>query len=350
MDDKGINLILAYGLPLYHQEDDAARAVEAAIALGAALKAADFVAAIGVATGESFCGVCGEQRKQYSIIGSPINRAARLMQDAHGEPLFDQATVDATAGHFEFESGAHGLRRPRRRLACSPRPSAGALVGRESELQTLVEHLAKLPLGEGGLVLIQGEAGVGKSRLLAELGVESALHGVEVVQGAATSLEQGTPYYFWRQPLRQLLGVSATAGAVEMGEQLLLRLQGELELTARAPLLSDVLPLQLPETELSQQATGLARVAAIHELLIHLLTQAATRRPSAVHSWRDLHWLDPSSPPGSAARGHATRAAAFAGRHLAAEECGAVTPKTRSRGKLSERSSSRACHGWRYIN
>ena len=83
LDDKGITLVAALGLPPLAHEDDAARGVQAALAMRQALADLGVPCAIGVASGRAFCGEIGSrQRREYTMIGDVVNLAARLMQAA----------------------------------------------------------------------------------------------------------------------------------------------------------------------------------------------------------------------------------------------------------------------------
>ena len=81
MDDKGSTLIAVFGLlPLVH-EDDAVRAVLAALLLCKELGALRLVPSIGITTGMAFCGIAGSpSRKEYTVLGDVVNLSARLMQ------------------------------------------------------------------------------------------------------------------------------------------------------------------------------------------------------------------------------------------------------------------------------
>jgi DNA-binding SARP family transcriptional activator len=84
-------------------------------------------------------------------------------------------------------------------------PSRPPLRGREAELAALRDALAAATAGRGGVAAIEGPAGIGKSRLAAELLDEAAAAGARTVSGAALDLEGGPPYAAWSEGLRGLI-------------------------------------------------------------------------------------------------------------------------------------------------
>ena len=84
---------------------------------------------------------------------------------------------------------------------------AAPFIGRDDERQRLLGALEEVSTGRGRVLLVGGESGVGKSRLLDELRTAALVRGVNVAQGQAVS-EGGAPYQLWRGPLRQLVVVS----------------------------------------------------------------------------------------------------------------------------------------------
>jgi len=188
VDDKGTVCLAAFGLPPRAHHDDPIRAVRAARAIAARLDNVD----IGLATGHLFCGPRGSaDRKEYCMIGSRVNMAARLMQAARGGILVDVATWEGARHNLEFEVLPPLKVKGRNEPLPVFRPTAERvvtaglpLVGREPELQLLLE----LPRG---LVWLEGEPGIGKSRLLLEL---TGRRG-PVQVGRAQN--QGPAYHAW---------------------------------------------------------------------------------------------------------------------------------------------------------
>jgi class 3 adenylate cyclase len=301
MDDKGLNFIVAWGVPTAAFEDDAARALIAGLAIQAAVRALGLAPSLGVATGILFCGECGAaQRRQYSMIGPAINLAARLAAAAPDDLLADEPTTKAAGDRLSFtiaqnvrpKAGESAILafRPEPRHKPAPDDRRAALVGRQAELAALVHALQAGRDGEGARLLVVGEPGIGKSRLLQALrkAVESA--GLAVIGGEAQSIERKTPYFLWREVLSGLLGRLARPG--ESGREAVCRhLQDDPALLAWAPLLDDVLPLAQPATDLTREMRGTARALALQSLLVHLAGRASAGAP-LVLLVDDLHWVD----------------------------------------------------------
>ena len=105
MDDKGTALVAAFGVPPFTHEDDAARAVQAAVTIAADLRALGLATGIGIASGPAFCGPVGNaSRRDFAMLGQHVNLAARLMQAAGDDGvLTDARTYEVARGGQTFE-------------------------------------------------------------------------------------------------------------------------------------------------------------------------------------------------------------------------------------------------------
>lgn len=308
-DDKGLVVLAAFGLPPRAHEDDPVRGVRAALAVHAALAAQGVPCGVGVTTGRVFCGLVGSaDRCEYTVIGDPVNLAARLMQRAADGVLCDAATQEAARGALAFASlpplqlKGKQVPVPVFAPAGAARPTgAGGSVGRVRERETLRAATAGLLAGESRVVLLEGPPGIGKSALVADFLADAAVRGVECLGGAADSIEQGTPYYAWRPIVSRLLGLDGVDGALPAARRALVerRMAADPVLGRLGPLLRDVVGVALEDSELTAAMSGEVRAHNTQDVLVHLLRRAlaggdGAARPLAI-VLEDVHWLDSAS-------------------------------------------------------
>jgi class 3 adenylate cyclase len=303
VDDKGATMVAAFGLPPVAHEDDPVRAVRAALGIQARLQSRGLRPALGLATGRVFCGSVGSnQRREYTMIGGVVNLAARLMQAADDELVCDAATQQATEAKLTFEAlpprRLKGWAQPvavfRPRGQRLLRPPSGSLVGRAREQDLLTQRLVVLQQGQGGTVLVEGEAGIGKSRLLDGLVELAAGVPVRTLVGAADAVRSTTPYHPWRPVFESVFGVEDVAESSERRTRVLDRLRARPELERLAPLLADVLPLDLPSDEILGQLRGPVRADNLRRLLVGALRMVAAEQPLLL-VLEDAHWCDSAS-------------------------------------------------------
>jgi class 3 adenylate cyclase/tetratricopeptide (TPR) repeat protein len=335
--DKGSYLYISFGAPVAHG-DDASRAVAVALELRTPPPELNFITQtqIGLSQGRMRAGAYGSQtRRTYGVLGSEANIAARLMSKARpGQVLVSKHVAEAAAKNFQFTyletTPVKGRTEPipvfevagRRtgppaeplppelnRLPdghpfdlSGPKPAAAALtpapmIGRSAERMLLAGQVETLVRGgSGGTVLIEGEAGIGKSRLVADLLEQARRQGLTCLFGGGDAIEQSTPYHAWRPIFRQLFKLDAQpdTDTIARRSHVLSLLPAVPELLRLAPLLNSVLPMGLPENDLSRQMSGQTRADNTRNLLLTLLQQAAAQSPALI-ILEDAHWLDSAS-------------------------------------------------------
>ena len=304
IDEKGTTIVVAFGVPPFSHEDDGARAIRAALAIRAEIEAAGLSAGIGVATGSAFCGPVGNPaRRDFVVLGQHVNLAARLMQAAGADGvLCDRATHDDASGTEAFERlppyVLKGMESPtdvfRVRLgeAQSDRPSD--LVNRTHELEVASAALGALAQGTGGLVVIEGEPGIGKSRLTEEIARRARLAGIRTLVGRAVEIESSTLYNAWRAVFERMLGLDIVRDSGARRAIVLDRFGRDERRARLLPLLDPILSLDLPDTDATMQLAGAVRADNTRELLIGLLRQEASSGPMML-VLEDAHWLDSAS-------------------------------------------------------
>ncbi len=318
VSDKGNVLVILFGVPL-SSGDNSARAVACALDL-AALPG---TRGIGATNGVLFTGlVGGPPRRQYAAFGDEMNLAARLMQSAVNAPSPETAPAEGSqapvarlapilvgarvgmrAGE-RFVFGESQLlqvkgkvqpvrvlrvvgRAQRMRNWIYPWLSKSRLVGRVDELARLDQQIESAIQGQGRLLVITGEAGVGKSCLAGELARRWLSRGGEAYAGAALASTQFSPYHAWGELLHGFFDLRGDSDDLPRLEQALASASLEL----RLPLLADVLGLNLPDNDLTRHFDTQLRQQSTQALVVELLRQRAAARPLLV-LLEDAHWFD----------------------------------------------------------
>jgi class 3 adenylate cyclase len=304
MDPAGLTLLVVLGLPPLSHPDDPLRAVKAALAMQAQLKEFGFTCNVGVTSGRAFCGTipnCG--RREYTMIGEVVNSAERLMFASKGDVYCDLSTLREVEKRFEMEAlppvrlkgQSHEVPvfRPVRekRFARKTR----SIVGRIEERKELENRLAALANGRcGGAVLLESEAGMGKSELIAHLISRAAEWQIQTHIGFGNAVDKSNSGHAWIDILRALLGVKEGDNKYTQSQAVLTALDFSEEHQANACLLNDFLQLDFPESEPISNMPAQARSEALRDLLVAILQEKSTHQPLLL-VMEDVHWLDSTS-------------------------------------------------------
>jgi class 3 adenylate cyclase/tetratricopeptide (TPR) repeat protein len=309
--DKGSYFYAAFGAPLAH-EDDAARAVAAALELRDLRL--EFIGGvqIGVSQGRMRTGAYGgPTRRTYGVLGDEVNIAARLMQHAPpGQALVNQTVRKATGDAFTWETLAplsvKGKSQPvaalrllaaqeRRTIRLHEPKYALPMVGRAAELALIAQKLDLALAGHGQIVGITAEAGLGKSRLMAEVIQLARRRQVPGYGGECQSYGSNTSYLVWQNIWRGFFGLEPSWSPAEQIQALERQLaQIDPALLPRLPLLGPALNLSIADTELTGSFDAKLRKASLESLLVDCLRARAGEMPLLL-VLEDCHWLDPLS-------------------------------------------------------
>jgi class 3 adenylate cyclase/predicted ATPase len=311
--------VLAYfGYPEAH-EDDAERAVRSAIALIDAVPRlpishnAVLAVRVGIATGLVVVGdLIGEgDARERGVVGDTPNLAARLQGIAEPNTVVIADSTRALLGNlFELEDlgprdlkGIAGPVRawvPLRETSVESRFEAlhatrlSALVGREEEFETLHRRWQRAKTGEGQVVLLSGEAGIGKSRLTAELLERLAAEPHTRLRYFCSPQHTDSAFY----PIIGQMQRAASLAHDDAPKARLDKLDAVLAQTSTsiqdASLFAEMLSLpndgRYPALELAPQQRRQRTLEALTTQLVAL----ASRQP-VLMIFEDTHWIDPTS-------------------------------------------------------
>ena len=298
IDANGGKIILTTGVPAT-LEDDEGRLLRAARSVTESSHPLPL--RIGVNRGHVFAGDIGtEFRRTFTVMGDTVNLAARLMAAAQpGQilataPVLDQARtrfVTVPLEPFSVKGKTEPVQAYRVGAATASKADVfGTLrfAGRDKELTTLLHALQSAGAGPGGAIVIEGERGIGKTRLVTELQRAVAPAQVLVLQGEPQST--GVPYHPLRGAMRAVLGVDARDRA-QAGRQLLATVRAlDHRLLPLTPLLAPLVDAEVPSTpESAAVAEDFVR-QRIADLVVATL-DASCSTPLLVVA-EDAHWFD----------------------------------------------------------
>ncbi len=324
----GDGLLAFFGAPIAH-EDDPERAILAGLAITEGIdkfcqrfrreRGMDFEVRVGVNTGLVVVGDVGSDLKyEYTAMGDAINLAARIQTAAEPNTvLISENTYRFVSSRIEFEDRGmiqfKGKEQPvhvyrvtgERQDAIRARGIAGLtspMVGRRREFSALMQLLEEVRSGHGSIIAIIGEAGLGKSRLVAEW-KKAAFADVEArplrwFEGRCLSYGGSIAHHFSISILRQLIG--APGASSEEETRVALRKTTEdlfgAEMQEVYPFLGHLLGLQLEEDMAARvKYLGGPALQGNYVASYKRLLQAMAQATPLVIVCEDVHWADPSS-------------------------------------------------------
>ena len=320
----GDGLLVYFGYPLAH-EDDAQRAVRAGLGIVEALgqlntqlvqeRGLQLAVRLGIHTGLVVVGeVGGGTRQEQLALGETPNLAARLQGLAAPNTLvISAATLQLLGGFFACQAlGAQAVkgfaqplevyqvlyeRMARSRLEAVGSTGLTPMVGREQEVGLLFERWAQMKDGRGQVVLLSGEAGIGKSRLVQVLKEQVATEPQAwLTPGQCSPYYQNTALYPWIDLLER---VALRFEREDSPQQKLSKLEGflaqyGLPLAEAMPLFAALLSLPLPADYAPLSLSPEQQKQRTLHALLTIMLRIAAQQPMLL-VMEDLHWVDPST-------------------------------------------------------
>jgi class 3 adenylate cyclase/tetratricopeptide (TPR) repeat protein/ABC-type transport system involved in cytochrome c biogenesis ATPase subunit len=313
----GDGLLVYFGYPQAH-EDDAERSVRAAFDIVNAIAQlqprhdVQLQVRIGIATGLVVAGDVLVQgaSEERAVLGDTPNLAARL-QEAAGpnEILLSESTRRLIEGRFILQplepqplKGIAGLVRAHRAVdvddaghlrRSEARPSKG-LAGRANELATLEERWTRTENSDGQLVVVTGEAGIGKSRLVQEFQNRVEARASAVVRYQCSPYHTGSAFHPFITQLSHAAGVRRPDSVEHQREKIRRYLRRSLPDSETAAQHLVALAFPAAKAEAVSTMTPQRQRAETIELLVRRIVNMTDQGPVLI-VFEDAHWIDPSS-------------------------------------------------------
>ncbi len=317
----GDGIMALFGAPIAH-EDHARRACYAALHLAEALRrygeelkrrlGLGFSVRMGLNSGEVVVGRIGDDlRMDYTAQGHTVGLAQRMEQLAGPERVYlTEHTAALVSGFFRLRDLGRfelkGVREPvlvyeleglgpiRTRLEASRARGFSRFVGRDEEMKALEAALARALEGAGQVVGVEGDAGVGKSRLCYELAERCRARSIRFAEGHAPPHGKMIALLSWIDFYRSYFGITERDDDETARDKIAGRtLRLDESLAESLPILFDFLGVPDP-ARASPPMDPEARQRQLMELA-QRLARAQSRREPAVQLFEDLHWMDGAS-------------------------------------------------------
>jgi class 3 adenylate cyclase/tetratricopeptide (TPR) repeat protein len=319
----GDGFLALFGVPRAH-EDDPIRAIRAALEIHQFVESLNplyqnkvgraLTMHSGINTGLAVTADTDPEKGTHGVTGEAINLGARLsdLADA-GDILVGAETHRASKGQFTFEAlkpvKVKGKSEPipiyklLSHKAHLPSDRSGKqvfseMVGRDLEMDKLEFQVMKAINGEGSIVNVIGEAGIGKSRLMAELKKKDVIKRVSLLEGRAISIGRNLGFYPIIDLLKQWAGIAEDDNETRAFQKLenAVRAVHPEETEEILPFLATLMGMKLTgkHVERLRDIKGEALEKLILKNVRELLIKGSALRPT-VFLMEDLHWADTSS-------------------------------------------------------
>lgn len=318
----GDGLLVYFGFPRAH-ENDARRAVHAGLGIVEAIarlneeqrlgRGLRLSTRVGIHAGPVVTGEVGSGgRREHLALGQVPNVAARLQGMAgNGEVLLSSDIYDLVRGFFDVRylgaKSIRGLSQPldvyqvmgesatRSWFEAIATKGLSPLVGRERELAVLLEGFEKTAAGEGRVTLLDGEAGVGKSRLIHQLKDRLGSAPARWLTSQCSPHHSSTALHPLSELFKDLLGVRPKTAPHESLSRIERRLKPLGSPPAEVvPFLAALLSIPLEGRYPPPNVSPQLQKQRTFDILLEVLFDAARRQP-VILAIEDLHWVDPST-------------------------------------------------------
>jgi class 3 adenylate cyclase/tetratricopeptide (TPR) repeat protein len=307
----GFKLIVILGAPVAH-ENDTANAFRLVAELNRSWHSREskIYQRVGVNSGFVFAGDIGPVfRRQYTVMGDAVNLSARLMSAASsGQILVSKKTADLAGAGFSLRAleairvkgkkepiQIYALEGESSELSVPASRAIGQLLGRDREMELFKKECAKALAGDSRVILVEGEAGIGKSRLIQAFREHLEIEQFTLMAGPCQSHTSSAPFGPWVTLLNSFFSLAAGDQDAQRNAKVINAVrQLSPEYLESAPLFNTLLRLSLPENDVVRSLDGQSRRRRLFEMVAAVFAAKSVSAPLGL-ILEDLHWADQTS-------------------------------------------------------
>jgi len=310
--DKGERLFVTFGFPKA-MEDDELRAINFCYDILNEKTLKDLDLRIGVNSGHVFAGPVGSDlRNEFTVMGDAVNLAARLASKARKREILISEGVCRKINKF-FEAKSKGKIKFRGKAkeieVFSVRKKAklktrmierwvsesAVLVGRDREIEEFKKIIKEVKNKKGYVVLIKGEAGIGKSRLTREFINLCVKSNFRIFQGECVSYGKSFLYYPWTQILNDFFGISPFDDMEIKKKKIMDKvLKMNRKLREWLPVIGEPMGVIFKETSLTKYIDAKLRKQKLFDIIFNFFKHETGKMPLCI-VMEDMQWSDTSS-------------------------------------------------------
>ncbi|MEE8433528.1 MAG: AAA family ATPase, partial [bacterium] len=317
----GDEVLALFGIPAAH-EDDPRRAVRAALELHEWVRGispqvearigAPLTLHTGINTGLVVTHFRDEREGRHGITGDSVNTAARIVDQADADEILISLDTQRRIAHFFVTEAREpmafkGKARPmsvfrivgkttvQTRFEAAKKSGLSAFTGREEELAALLARMDRASAGQGQLVAVSGEAGIGKTRLLHEFQLSLDSSRIETVPGRFLSHENAAPNLPFVEVLRHILKLRDQEAAAESLKKAIANIRAiDTGLEQNIPLYLHLLGIPAKDHQIPPTLSGEELRKALDQALVAIILGFSRRKPAVLilENWR---WVDEAS-------------------------------------------------------